>query len=781
MKDRVHPIPRENSTWLQSLYIAQYDRSPELSEAERIELDRVFELPNRQIQTRSRSILHRLLQPLEDTLRRLCASQRQKVLSDAYDAKRIMLLEMHRRQKTFWDWSIEQWCECVGPTWKAFSQRYGRRGRGGNGGRVLLPTFVYLLCPHLPIDPLFQCIEIVPFAQKILGKEAIDVAVLQLLTVLHGWGYRQKDIGPLKTCISYLLLQNRSLSLDDLTLELLETVAQQSTVYSVQRTLFQVSRALFALRIIERPLPLPNARPESSGSDGCLSNDWLAWCERWRKQSPQQKKRATYYQLLKVGRWLKVHHPEVTHPAQWTYELAAEFVGAVNEMKVGEWIDNENACISAYRVGNPLSPRAKNSLLFALQTLLRDCQEWNWIPVQLNPHRALQAPRSLRNLLGPNPRVIEKELWAKILWAAMNLQAEDLPVARKQNMTPTYPLEMVRAIAIVWCFAALRCDEIMRLRVGCIRWQYEDVMVPETGEILPKDAVCFLDIPVNKTMTAYTKAVHPLVGKWIKAWQQARPREQLRAVDKKTSELVQFLFSYRGKRISSSYINRVLIPMLCRKAGVPEQDGRGRITSHRARATIASMLYNAREPLSLYELKEYLGHKHLSSTQSYVLVDPTKLASRVAKTGYLEQNMATVEVLLDQDAVMSGAAARGEVWKYYDLGHGYCTNTFWAECKHRMACARCPFYRPKTSTMGQLVEGKANLIRMLEFVRLTEEEKLLVTEGIDLHQALIEKLADVPTPAGPTRRELERQRQEETRVIPIQTIRRNMREQPEKP
>ncbi len=168
-----------------------------------------------------------------------------------------------------------------------------------------------------------------------------------------------------------------------------------------------------------------------------------------------------------------------------------------------------------------------------------------------------------------------------------------------------------------------------------------------------------------------------------------------------------------------------------------------------------------------------------TSTQSYVLVDPTKLASKVAKTGYLEQNMATVEVLLDQDAVLSGAAARGEPWKFYDLGHGFCANTFWSECKHRMACARCPFYRPKTTSMEQLVEGKINLVRMLEHVKLTEDEKLLVVEGIDLHQALIEKLADEPTPAGPTPRELAAQRQGEKKVIPLKGVRRSGNKQNE--
>jgi len=243
----------------------------------------------------------------------------------------------------------------------------------------------------------------------------------------------------------------------------------------------------------------------------------------------------------------------------------------------------------------------------------------------------------------------------------MNLEAEDLPTTGSNVLI--YPLEMVRGIAVVWCFTALRSAEIIRLRVGCIRWQHEDVRVPETGEILPKDAVCFLDIPVNKTTTSYTKPVHPLVGKRIDEWERLRPREQPRHVDGKTSEAVQFLFSYRGNRVSKGYPNRCLIPHLCRKANIPEEDSRGAITSHRARATIASMLYNAREPLDIFQLRDYLGHKHLSSTQSYLKVDPTRLANQVAKAGYLEQNLATIEVLLDQDAVMSGAAARGECWK----------------------------------------------------------------------------------------------------------------------
>lgn len=495
------------------------------------------------------------------------------------------------------------------------------------------------------------------------------------------------------------------------------------------------------------------------------------WCRRWREYSTLQGKGHTYNLLLKVGRWLNVHHPEVGGPADFTYDIAIEFVAAVMEMKVGEWISvGRQSQLPKARVGLPLRPNAKARLLKCLRTFLRDCQEWGWIPIQLNPNRALQAPRSLRNLIGPDPRDVQREQWAKLLWAAMNLEANDLPTTGSHTLI--YPLEMVRAIAVVWCFAALRSDEIVRLRVGCIRWQHEDVMIRETREMVPKDAICFLDIPVNKTTTSYTKPVHPLVGKRIQEWERLRPPEQPRQVDAKTGEAVQFLFSYRGTCVSKGYLNRCLIPHLCRKANIPEEDSRGAITSHRARATIASMLYNAREPLDILQLRDYLGHKHLASTQSYLRVDPTKLANQVAKAGYLDQNLATIEVLLDQEAIMSGKAARGADWKWYDLGHGFCANPFWAECPHRMACARCPYYRPKESLKEQLVESQANLVHMLEFVSLTEEEKLLVIEGVELHQSLIERLADVPTPAGSTPSELEEARQSDMKLIPLNAVQR---------
>src|SRR5260370_21017360 len=197
-------------------------------------------------------------------------------------------------------------------------------------------------------------------------------------------------------------------------------------------------------------------------------------------------------------------------------------------------------------------------------------------------------------------------------------------------------------MAAVWLFAGLRSDEISRLRVGCVRWQRDAVTVPETQEVLPKDAVCLLDVPINKAGTAYTKPVHALVGTAIQEWEQTRPKQGF-ALDPKTAEEVRYLFSYRGRQVSKQYLNRVLIPLLCRKAGVPQSDDRGRITSHRARATIASLLYNAKEPMTLFELQAWLNHRNVNSTQSYTKVAPTKLAKADVDADYFDRNVGTVE------------------------------------------------------------------------------------------------------------------------------------------
>jgi len=128
-----------------------------------------------------------------------------------------------------------------------------------------------------------------------------------------------------------------------------------------------------------------------------------------------------------------------------------------------------------------------------------------------------------------------------------------------------------------------------------IRWQHDGAGIRgDDPRVLARDAVCLLDVPVHKTGSSFTKPVDPLMGEAIEAWQKIRPA-QPRMLDHKTAERADFLFAFRARRVARHYINNAVIPMLCKKAGVPDADVRGRITSHRARSTIASQLYNAKE------------------------------------------------------------------------------------------------------------------------------------------------------------------------------------------
>jgi hypothetical protein len=112
-----------------------------------------------------------------------------------------------------------------------------------------------------------------------------------------------------------------------------------------------------------------------------------------------------------------------------------------------------------------------------------------------------------------------------------------------------------------------------------------------------------------------------------------------------------------------------------------------------------------------------------------------------------------IEVLIDQNVVRAGIAST-EPWKFYDLGHGYCTYDFFEQCPHRMACAKCDFYMPKQSTAALLLEGKQHLLRLLQEIPLGDAEQAAVEDGVAAYEKLLLKLADVPTPAGPTQRQI---------------------------
>ncbi|MFZ3475102.1 hypothetical protein ACODT3_00440 [Streptomyces sp. 4.24] len=226
---------------------------------------------------------------------------------------------------------------------------------------------------------------------------------------------------------------------------------------------------------------------------------------------------------------------------------------------------------------------------------------------------------------------------------------------------------------------------------------------------------------------------HERAAEWLRVWTDLGRAP--RTIDAYARGLAEYLLIYE-------------------RDDVPTGDVRGNITSHRARSTIASQLYNAKEPMTLFELQEWLGHRTPEAAAHYARITPNKLARAYNDAGYFARTVRTVEVLVDRDAVASGAAVNGDPWQYDDLGHGWFTYTFFEQCQHRMACARCDFYTPKASSKGQLLEAKENLQKMLAAIPLTDDERAAVDDGQAALDQLLERLADVPTPAGPTPRQI---------------------------
>jgi integrase len=683
-----------------------------------------------------REALTRLTVPIDDVLRLVAPG----TSWPRWPARGALMLAMQREREAFWGWDRETWVDVL--------------HRADHNVRQHVMAVAYLLCGWRDLHVEFHGFKCGVLARRVFGAGTVGEQVARVQEHLDGLGYAATLGRPPLLCALFdLMLGAGSPRLEDLALDPGAFVALDARARpAVRHGISQLAGALVAIGVLERS-PLAATASDAvwlartSGSTRDVPARWADWVSRWFQTSTLTRRtRVSYhYTLLKCGRWLAEQHPAAADPGVWTRALAGEWVAAVDRMLVGEYSHAPNTDYFRARSGGPLSARSKEQHITAVRVFFRDLQEWEWIERGFDTHRVLSVPRSIRALIGPDPRVIADEVWAKLLWAGLNLTEQDLPV--HPSGARWYPIELVRAVGLLWLFGGLRVDEILRLRLGAIRWQ------PEHTAGAKAAAVCLLDVPTNKTGTAFTKPVDRTVGDAIDAWEAVRP-EQPWFVDPKTSEAVQMLFAYRGARLGAKYLNRVLIPLLCKKAGVPTSDMRGQITSHRGRATIASQLYNAKDPMSLFELQAWLGHRSPQSTQHYARITPTTLTKAYTDAGYFARNVRAIEVLLDRDAIQTGAAANGQPFEFYDLGHGYCTYSFFEQCPHRMACARCDFYVPKHSSGEQLLEANTSLQRMLVQIPLTDDERAAVEDDQNAVGRLIDLLADVPTPAGPTPHEL---------------------------
>lgn len=730
--------------WVLALADRTYDCGPELSSAERDALAAFAALRKRggRVSRDVGAALDRLVGPIDDVLAFVAPRAQWWARTPAHNA---LLRAMHAEQQAFWAWDRDRWRAVI--------------ARIDADVRQLVTAVAYLLCGQRDLHREFPGFKRGLFARRVFGSAAVDDELARVQTHLDGFGYAATLGRPGMTAALFeLMLLAGSPRLEDVAADLDALVALHTTAPPATRHgTAQLAGALVGIGVLERsPLAATSSDEEwiarSTAPGNGVPEEWADWVARWFCTSTlsRRTREHTFYSLLKAGRWISEHDPEAVSPADWRREHATAWVAAVDRMRIGDYSHAPNTNYMRAKSGGALGANSKAQHINTLRSFFIDLQEWELIERRFDPRRVLVVPRSVNALIGPDPRVIADDVWAKLLWAGLNLTATDLPAHASNAGEPWYPLERVRAIALLWLFGGLRNDEIVRLRVGAIRWQHDHTATGDGEETRP---VCLLDVPTNKTGTSFTKPVDRLVGEAIEQWEQARA-PQPKFVDAKTAETVDFLFAHRGARIGKHYVNRTLIGVLCKKAGVPRSDVRGSITSHRGRATIASQLYNAKDPMSLFELQAWLGHRSPESTRHYAQITPTTLTKAYTDAGYFARNLRTIEVLLDRDTITSGGASSGEPFEFYDLGHGYCSYTFFEQCPHRMACARCDFYLPKDSSRAQLLEASQSAQRMLVQIPLTEDEQAAVESDQAAVARLIDRLAETPTPAGPTPREL---------------------------
>lgn len=467
MKTRHIASSTAQPEWTWPITLEQYDQNPALTDEERETLaafvDRDQQGRPKRWSAQTKAKLNRLWQPLQDIFE---ATLGQRAVD--WTVSHVLIREMHQRQRSFWGWSEQQWIEIIGSSVIAFVQHHDCDAYS----RQYLLVIAYLL------GKLTFCSGLIPpgiarelVARKVFGSDRIEAAVERIYSIVggkEGWGYSPANTRrAIKIAVSWVFLANRTPYLEAVSLELLGSLRDLAPDTRASAAVLQLSHALAELHVLEKALPpASQAQPIwiRLNADG-LAPEWIAWCHRWYKATTGlavTTKDGYLRTLYKTGRWLGSTHPDVTSPEQWTYQLAAEWVQAVDEMKVGEWIVGPQ--YHAKKLGQPLSPRSKVQHLAALCIFFKDLQEEPFhIPRTFNPQRAFRIPQAISRLIGPDPRDIDMRWWAMLVQAALDLTEEDLP---RRNGWYWYPLALVRALAIVWVYSGLRSDEIVRLRTA---------------------------------------------------------------------------------------------------------------------------------------------------------------------------------------------------------------------------------------------------------------------------------------------------------------------------
>ncbi len=629
----------------------------------------------------------------------------------------------------------------------------------------------YLLCGF---DRLYAIgrLDWLPMAYAIFGRELVDTQIQRLggyLEGSQGVGYSstRNAADRWQRVVSTVMLSCRSPHFEGLTREHLMALAEHVDNYTSTVIRNRCALALERMGILERRAPQerqPNDLHRTP-EQGDLSPTWYAWCLAWRDLAVGEfapgilSNYLTH--LLAAGRWLAKHHPAIVSPEQWTEELALIYRAALSQETIGQY-----AGPTAQRIlkakglfGKPLGHRSIQARLIALRRFFSDLQKRphsvqgepaRKIPLHFNAHVSFTVPDATRRAIEDvEPRDIDLAIWRKLASAAARLSEADLPRSHQ------YPLSLYRAVAVLWITTARRPNELQRLRLDCVRREWDHEMLDEDGlplergeDILASETgkpVCYLRIPTNKYGGEFWIWVPHYTADAIDDWKKDRGMANEALYDAKDRAFADLLFCHRGKPLGGQFLNEHLIPLLCRAAGnIPPVDAKGRFTGHRGRSTRITLL--RRCGMDLDDLAEYAGHKNTATIRHYARTDPLQLHRKIAKADALSQ---VIEGLIDVKAASRGHPSVRWLLGYDAAGlpqfRGLPAHQ---TCPHRMDCPHC----------GLFIGGeKARLLSESEHVQpiwteipMTPPQQLLCEGQKEAALRELERLKDVPPPVPPS-------------------------------